>query len=82
MCLALRSGLTFSPVRIYQFFRLKTPIYQGRHLITELISDIGQCVILIFYNIMQQPRDNHVLWCIILHEGGGNVQRMDDVGYG
>ena len=66
MRLALRPGLTFAPVRMYQFFRLGSFIYQGCHFITEFISDIGQCVILIFYNIMQQSCDNHVLGGIIL----------------
>ena len=72
---SLNTNLHFPTVRV----RRDT---SAAHLIAELISDIGQCVILIFYNIMQQSSDNHVLGGIILHEGGGNVQRMDDVGYG
>jgi hypothetical protein len=34
MCFALGPGLTFAPFRMYQFFRLGSPIYQGRHLNT------------------------------------------------
>ncbi|MCG7849458.1 MAG: hypothetical protein MIO93_09815 [ANME-2 cluster archaeon] len=37
----LGPGLTFAPFRMYQFFRLGSHVYQGRHLITELISDIS-----------------------------------------
>ena len=47
MCLALIPGLTFAPVCIYQFWQLGSYIYRGRHIITELIFDIGQGVIFI-----------------------------------
>jgi len=70
MCFALIPGLTFAPVRMYQFFRLGSPIYQGRHLITELMSDIGQCVILIFYNIKPGGKQYHLNTLMGLREAG------------
>jgi hypothetical protein len=55
MRLALGPGLAFASVRMYQFFRPGCNSYQGRHLITEFISDVGLGDIFIFYSIVESP---------------------------